>query len=272
MKPVVKRLRACLVGVAFVLIGSTCGYMVFEHAAWWDEVYFTIVTVSTVGYGDMVPTTAAGKMLAVAVIVVGVGAFLGLVASITEIILERHERVHRRRSMNIVTSLFFSELGTDLLCLLSARDCQAPAFGDLGAIEAGWNERQFHTLARAVARRAFQVDMTPEHLRVVRDQLGRTSGLLMRIMENPHLAEHEHFTDLLMALLHVHDELRARPCLTDLPASDWQHLLHDVSRAYGLLARHWLTYLQYLRSNYPYLFSLALRRNPFDPQASVLVQ
>jgi hypothetical protein len=33
----------------------------------------------------------------------------------------------------------------------------------------------------------------------------------------------------------------------------------------------WLTYMQYLKQYYPYLFSLAMRKNPFDRNASVIV-
>jgi hypothetical protein len=37
---------------------------------------------------------------------------------------------------------------------------------------------------------------------------------------------------------------------------------------YELLAAQWLAYMKHLRDNYPYLFSLAIRTNPFDPDAS----
>jgi hypothetical protein len=33
----------------------------------------------------------------------------------------------------------------------------------------------------------------------------------------------------------------------------------------------WLDYLRYLKTNYPYLFSLAIRTNPFDEKASPVV-
>ena len=39
-----------------------------------------------------------------------------------------------------------------------------------------------------------------------------------------------------------------------------------------LLVREWLSYMEHLKSDYPYLFSLAVRTNPFDPNASVQVQ
>ena len=42
----------------------------FEAAMWW-----AIVTISTVGYGDLYPSTFAGRMVAVPLITVGVGVF-----------------------------------------------------------------------------------------------------------------------------------------------------------------------------------------------------
>ena len=45
----------------------------------------------------------------------------------------------------------------------------------------------------------------------------------------------------------------------------------DIKRAYGLLTRQWLDYMQYLKNRYPFLFSLALRTNPFAESASAIV-
>ena len=41
-----------------------------------------------------------------------------------------------------------------------------------------------------------------------------------------------------------------------------------MKRAYVLLIREWLDYMSHLRTDYPYLYSLAVRTNPFDPEAS----
>jgi len=43
-------------------------------------------------------------------------------------------------------------------------------------------------------------------------------------------------------------------------------------RVYGLLVPEWLAYMKHLKKNYPYLFSLAMRTNPFDADASVVVR
>jgi hypothetical protein len=41
---------------------------------------------------------------------------------------------------------------------------------------------------------------------------------------------------------------------------------------YGLLVIEWLKYMQHLKQQYPYLFSLAMRTNPFDANASAIVR
>jgi len=64
-----------------VFIGSTAIYL-FEKPAnngqivhLFDAIYFTIVTVSTVGYGDITPHTTGGRLVAMALILSGLGVF-----------------------------------------------------------------------------------------------------------------------------------------------------------------------------------------------------
>ena len=51
-----------------------------------------------------------------------------------------------------------------------------------------------------------------------------------------------------------------------------KHLEGDIVRSFNLLILEWLSYMHYLKDNYKYLFSLALRVNPFDPEASPVVK
>jgi hypothetical protein len=96
--------------------------------------------------------------------------------------------------------------------------------------------------------------------------------LLIRILENPTLLEHESFTELLRAVFHLSDELEFREDISQLPDTDYQHLANDIKRAYILLVHEWVDYVKYLKGNYPYLFSLTMRMNPFDLEASPLVR
>ena len=45
-----------------------------------------------------------------------------------------------------------------------------------------------------------------------------------------------------------------------------------MQRGYVLLIKEWLAYMAHLKTRYPYLFSLALRTNPFDPFATPEIQ
>jgi hypothetical protein len=64
------------------------------------------------------------------------------------------------------------------------------------------------------------------------------------------------------------EELVQRKNFKGLPNTEYQHLAGDMKRVYGLLISEWLAYMEHLKSKYPYLFSLAIRMNPFDPDAS----
>jgi hypothetical protein len=46
----------------------------------------------------------------------------------------------------------------------------------------------------------------------------------------------------------------------------------DLTRVYSQLVIEWLTYMHHQKKKYPYLFSLAMRTNPFDEHASAIVQ
>ncbi|MHB1335652.1 MAG: hypothetical protein ACYCXQ_06785, partial [Candidatus Humimicrobiaceae bacterium] len=55
------------------------------------------------------------------------------------------------------------------------------------------------------------------------------------------------------------------------PESDVKHVEIDIKRAYFLLIKEWLSYMEYLKESYPYLYSLAIRQNPFDKNATIII-
>ncbi len=83
--------------------------------------------------------------------------------------------------------------------------------------------------------------------------------------------EHERFTDLLWAVHHLEEELEARTTLTELTPADEAHLEVDVRRAFNALLAEWVLYVQHLKTDYPYLFSLVVRTHPFQDSPSPIV-
>ena len=59
-----------------LLVGGTTGYMVFEGFSFWDSIYLTAMTITTVGYGDIVPVNPPGKVFTIFLVFTGVGFVL----------------------------------------------------------------------------------------------------------------------------------------------------------------------------------------------------
>jgi len=95
---------------------------------------------------------------------------------------------------------------------------------------------------------------------------------LLGLLENPNLLEQEAFTDLLWSVFHLTEELSVRGDLKCLTDADGKHIADDIKRAYAILIIEWLAYMKHLKHDYPYLFSFAVRTNPFDLNASPVVK
>jgi voltage-gated potassium channel len=67
--------------VTTILIG-TIVYMWLEGWGWIDALYFSVVTLATVGFGDLHPTTDLAKLFTVVYILTGVGIIAGFVSEV----------------------------------------------------------------------------------------------------------------------------------------------------------------------------------------------
>ena len=72
----------------------------FSDALWW-----AIVTTTTVGYGDISPTTPLGRMLAVILMLVGIGIIGTLTSSITSYFSSRHSKTHNEQVLELLQSI-----------------------------------------------------------------------------------------------------------------------------------------------------------------------
>lgn len=264
-------LKIHLVVFTVLLSVGTIGFMLIEKFSLTDAIYFSIVTMATVGYGDIHPQSEIGKILALLIIVGGVGAFLSMVASITNLFVNRREESLRHQKLNMVTGLFFSEMGSGLLKRFTQLDSKTETLHKILKISGEWADKDFDEAYGRLKQHRFVIDSGLGDMSELREYLQNKGDLLLRLIENPVIHEHEDFTDLLRAIFHLRDELLNRSDLTELLSYDRQHLDGDIARIYNLLAFEWLRYMRYLKKNYGYLFSLAMRLNPFDPEANAVI-
>ncbi|MDO8869890.1 MAG: hypothetical protein Q7V10_03960 [Methanobacteriaceae archaeon] len=137
----------------------------------------------------------------------------------------------------------------------------------------GWEEKNFSESSHIIKNYDYSIHLTEDNknsillLKSLKSLLLDKRQFMLGLLENPNLLEHESFTDMLWAAFHLAEELENRYNLDKLPNSDYQHLSIDLELVYSHLIYEWLHYMEHLMNNYPYLFSLALRTNPFDPDA-----
>ena len=273
MKEKIKfRLRIYFAAFAVLLSTGILGFMFIENMSLMDSIYFSIVTMATVGYGDIHPQTEIGKILTLLVIVGGVGTFLGVIASITDYFVDRREETLRQQKIDMVTGLFFSEMGNDLLKSFIRFDPEIEALHRILKISQEWKKEDFDRAYSLLKKHRFSIDSGRGDIPALLKYLQNSAALLLRLIENPIIQEHESFTELLRALFHLRDELLNRKDLFELLDSDRKHLEGDIARVYNLLIFEWLRYIRYLKKSYGYLFSLAIRVNPFDPDATAVVK
>ena len=173
--------------------------------------------------------------------------------------------------LNMVIGAFFSEVGTNLLKVFSSLDPDSATLRRGLILTADASESDFSSLRQSLKAHEYAVSMDGAAVEELRGFLVGRRNFLLRLLENPNLLEHESFSDLLWATFHLTEELAHRQDVRRLPETDYEHLAGDVARVYVLLAGEWLSYMKHLRANYPYLFSLAMRTNPYDPDASPVV-
>jgi voltage-gated potassium channel len=83
-----KKLKNAFLGLFIIFIIGTLGYHLIEGWSFSESLYVTVITLSTVGYGDFYPLTELGRMFTIILIIFGVGTMLYTVVLFSETMVE----------------------------------------------------------------------------------------------------------------------------------------------------------------------------------------
>src|SRR6056297_4264689 len=86
------RTRVLLALLASIIASGTVFFRLVEGWSWLDSYFFTVVTLSTVGYGNLVPVTVAGKIGTTVFILTGLGIFAAAIQRFGFLAITHHRR------------------------------------------------------------------------------------------------------------------------------------------------------------------------------------
>ena len=195
-----------------------------------------------------------------------------LVTVIIEKLLTEREQQVMLKKLNMVIGAFYSEVGSDLLKQLRQLSHNSQQLDEMLKITREWKDTNFADAKKDAGN--FQCDFRFKSMELspLREFMIAKRSFMLGLLQNPNLLEHDKFTDLLWAVLHLSEELTARPDLDNLPSTDLEHIYGDINRAFGHLISEWLQYMKHVQGDYPYLYSLSIRTNPFNPAALVEIK
>ena len=81
--------------VVTMLASGTLFYRRVEGWSLLDSLYFSVITLTTVGYGDFSPSTTAGRIFTMFYIFIGIGIILGFVNAVAERSMEQRGGIRR---------------------------------------------------------------------------------------------------------------------------------------------------------------------------------
>ena len=194
-------------------------------------------------------------------------AFIPLEVFFTTIVIdkmiERREKEHLLEKLNMLIGLFYTELGTKLLSDIVKGDAHGVMANHRTITADTWCDKSFAKLHEDILQYDYEINIDKINLRDIRNRLDNNKDLLINLISNGSLLEHETFTEMLMTIMHLKEELDTRYS-KDIEEYEIKHIEKDLMDVYKYLTIEWAEYMKYLSRNYPSLYCKALINNPFD--------
>ena len=170
---ITRRLRRPIVAIGALVVLSTAGYMLLERYGIVDALYMTVITLGTIGYGEVRPLGTGGRIFTIGVIVLGFVTLIYTAAVLTNVftsgdatrqIRDRRTKLMRDELHDHVVVVGFGRVGQAVVRSLIAagRHCvvidknadHGPAIEAFGALHVHGDGTNEADLARAGINRA----------------------------------------------------------------------------------------------------------------------
>lgn len=177
-----------------------------------------------------------------------------VVTIMLEKLIDYRAKKDRIEKINMLVGIFFTEVGGKLMHLIIDSDKDAKNYIT--------NFEDLNKIKKCLYEYNYKVDMKYIDLCAIKNILVEHNNLFVTLISNESILQHQIFTDLLMSVIHLRDEIIFIEKDKD-SGFNINHLENDVIRVYKNISIQWISYLEYLSKSYPFLYNNAIRVNPF---------
>ena len=256
-----KVLGGFIVAMAGLVAAATVAFMIAEDLTPVQAFYFAVVTIATVGYGDISPKTGLGMMLCVLMILGGVGIFSSTVALISNAIVSRRDREAAKAKVELLSEIFMRTIAVGLLERFTAANPHSERLrAKLDAIES-WSEEDFQQARNGLEAADFAIDPKAVDLSEWSSFLDSHSHIFLLLLGNPAISEGVMLTTVLRRTYHL--LLAVKLPTQELSPDDIAGLRADLETVYHDLALLWLHYMTRMMREFSSTAKWLAATNPF---------
>lgn len=183
-------------------------------------------------------------------------------------IMEKRENIKKAKKINMIIGSFYNVVGNDILELMVRSDPDNPSIKSMTRVSKKCCDEDFLKLKSDLMEYNFKVDITEINLEKLKVILDNNNKFFIDLMISSVVDEDEEFSRMIMAVVHLRDELETRVYDRELQEYERRHIKRDIENAYRLLTYQWVDYMKHLKVFYTQLFIKALILSPFDDRSS----
>lgn len=178
-------------------------------------------------------------------------------------LVEKTHREEARSKVSIIETLYFNESGGTMLRYLTSFDPDAARLRELLQVTEDWHSSDFRQAIRQLKSYPFLLDLDRIDFFGLHYHLSQRREYYRSMLENPALTQSEAFTEMIMKIYLLWEELDGRTNLYQLPEKDRNYLAELLHEIYRELTEYWLDNVYNHSIHNRFRLHRAIESNPF---------
>ena len=178
-------------------------------------------------------------------------------------LVEKTHREEARSKVSIIETLYFNESGGTMLRYLTSFDPGAARLRELLQVTEDWHSSDFRQAIRQLKSYPFLLDLDRIDFFGLHYHLSQRHEYYRSMLENPALTQSEAFTEMIMKIYLLWEELDGRTNLYQLPEKDRNYLAELLHEIYRELTEYWLDNVYNHSIHNRFRLHRAIESNPF---------